>query len=171
MKFCFLLNISNLSVKQFQATFRFYLLDLSSLVSRYLEWETSRKNLRYVTAIYQRLVGVPTKLFNKHWDNFIAFVRDHHPRDVLEYEAYEDLRKVTCSELGLTYRPDPIKGEHKTREVVQPEDKLKAGMKERIVASVVAAHERVEEAVDKRLKYEDRSGHQRSFIVFFSSLI
>ena len=89
----------------------------------------------------------------------------------MEYEAYEDLRKVTCSELGLTYRPDPIKGEHKTREVVQPEDKLKAGMKERIVASVVAAHERVEEAVDKRLKYEDRSGHQRSFIVFFSSLI
>ena len=86
----------------------------------------------------------------------------------MEYEAYEDLRKVTCSELGLTYRPDPIKGEHKTREVVQPEDKLKAGMKERIVASVVAAHERVEEAVDKRLKYEDRSGHQRSFIVFFS---
>ena len=85
----------------------------------------------------------------------------------MEYEAYEDLRKVTCSELGLTYRPDPIKGEHKTREVVQPEDKLKAGMKERIVASVVQAHERVEEAVDKRLKYEDRSGHQRSFILYF----
>ena len=42
------------------------------------------------------------------------------------------------------------------REVVQPEDKLKAGMKERIVASVVIAHEHCEEGVDKRLKFEDR---------------
>ena len=37
-----------------------------------------------------------------------------------------------------------------------PEDKLKAGMKERIVASVVGAHEKCEEAVDKRYRFEEK---------------
>ena len=60
---------------------------------------------------------------------------------------------MTCGELGLKYRPDPIiDPDQPIREVVAPEDKLKAGMKERIVASVVAAHEAAEAAVDKRLK-------------------
>ena len=61
-----------------------------------------------MTGIFRRLVRVPTKLYNKHWDNFIAHVRDHHPRDILDYEEYEELRKLTCKELGLTYRPDPV---------------------------------------------------------------
>ena len=123
---------------------------------RCLEWQLSRNNLRDATEIYRRLVGVPTQLYNKHWDNFIAFVRDHHPRDILPYPEYEGLRKLTCQELGLTYRPDPVVAPERRREVVQPEDKLKAGMKERIVASVVAAHEKCEESVDRRLRFEDK---------------
>ena len=47
---------------------------------RYIEWEHERNNLKFITEIYNRLIGVPTKLYNKHWDNFIAHVRDHHPR-------------------------------------------------------------------------------------------
>ena len=42
------------------------------------------------------------------------------------------------------------------RQVVQPEDKLKVGMKERIVASVVGAHERCEDEVDKRYRFEEK---------------
>jgi hypothetical protein len=68
----------------------------------FLERETSRANLRFVTDLYRypgpstaslaapvprRVVATPTKLYNKHWDNFIAHVRDHHPRDVLQYQA------------------------------------------------------------------------------------
>jgi pre-mRNA-processing factor 39 len=75
------------------------------LWERYIDWELERKNLRNVTSIYRRLVAIPTKLFNRHWDNFIAHVRDHHPRDILEYEEYDELRRVTCDELSLTYRP------------------------------------------------------------------
>ena len=44
----------------------------------------------------------------------------------------------------------------KTREVILPEDKLKAGMKERIVASAVCAHEKCEDAVDKRYRFEEK---------------
>ena len=42
-------------------------------------------------------------------------------------------------------RPDPIHEGHETeRKVELPEDKLKAGMKERLVASLVTAHEATE---------------------------
>jgi tetratricopeptide (TPR) repeat protein len=123
---------------------------------RYIDWELERKNLVWVSGIYRRLVAIPTRLYNKHWDSFIAHVRDHHPRDILEYDEYEKLRQLTCGELGLTYRPDPVVGESKPRQVVQPEDKLKAGMKERIVACVVSDHEKCEEDVDKRFRFEEK---------------
>ena len=126
---------------------------------RYIDWELERKNLKYITEIYRRLVSVPTKLYNKHWDNFIAHVRDHHPRDILDYESYDMLRKVTCVELKLKYRPDPIMTQDPTkskREVFFPEDKLKAGLKERIVASLVNDHEKCEAEVEKRAKFEDK---------------
>ena len=53
-------------------------------------------------------------------------------------------------------RPDPIMEPHKIREVFLPEDKLKAGMKERIVASLVNNHEKCEEEVEKRIKFESK---------------
>ena len=91
------------------------------LWERYIEWELGRKNLRRVTDIYRRLSAIPTKLYNKHWDNFIAFIRDNHPRDILNYDEYEELRKVTCRELGLTYRPGNL---HKVLGVQNKENLL-----------------------------------------------
>ncbi len=127
-----------------------------TLWERYLEWEADHGDLRWVTGIYKRLVSIPTRLYNRHWDSFIAHVRDHHPRDILDYEEYEELRRVTCRELDLTYRPDPAIEPVQAREVVLPEDKMKAGMKERIVASVVAEHERTEQKVDAICKFEEK---------------
>ena len=49
----------------------------------------------------------------------------------------------------LTYRPDPIMCPEVERKVELPEDKLKAGMKERLVASLVATHEQTEQKVDE----------------------
>ena len=121
----------------------------------FLERETSRENLRFVTDLYRRVVGTPTKLYNKHWDNFIAHVRDHHPRDILQYQDYEGLRRLTCKELGLKYRPDPVI-DPKKRKVELPEDKLKAGMKERLVASLVATHEATEARVDQIYRFEEK---------------
>ena len=75
---------------------------------------------------------------------------------ISDYESYDQLRKITCKELGLTYRPDPIIEPNTVREVFLPEDKLKAGMKERIVASLVNEHEICGEQVGLRLKFEDK---------------
>ena len=119
----------------------------------FIEKEMERNELRFVTDLYRRVVAMPTKLYNKHWDNFIAHVRDHHPRDILQYSDYEGLRKLTCRELSLTYRPDPIMCPEVERKVELPEDKLKAGMKERLVASLVATHEQTEQKVDEIYRF------------------
>ena len=51
---------------------------------------------------------------------------------------------IFISILGLTYRADPILQPNKVREVFLPEDKLKAGMKERIVASLgMISHKKI----------------------------
>merc|ERR1719361_2493321 len=121
-----------------------------------IEKEVARAELRFVTDLFRRVLSTPTKLYNKHWDNFIAHVRDHHPRDILQYQDYEALRRLTCRELGLTYRPDPISDPAETRKVELPEDKLKAGMKERLVASMVILHEATEKKVDEIYKYEEK---------------
>jgi len=122
----------------------------------FIEKEMERNELRFVTDLYRRVVAMPTKLYNKHWDNFIAHVRDHHPRDILQYSDYEGLRKLTCRELSLTYRPDPIMCPEVERKVELPEDKLKAGMKERLVASLVATHEQTEQKVDEIYRFEEK---------------
>ena len=121
-----------------------------------IEKETARSEFRFVTDLFRRVLSTPTKLYNKHWDNFIAHVRDHHPRDILQYQDYESLRKLTCRELGLTYRPDPITNHGETRKVELPEDKLKAGMKERLVASMVAIHDETEKKIDEIYRFEEK---------------
>ena len=121
-----------------------------------IEKETARSEFRFVTDLFRRVLSTPTKLYNKHWDNFIAHVRDHHPRDILQYQDYESLRKLTCRELGLTYRPDPITNPGETRKVELPEDKLKAGMKERLVASMVAIHDETEKKIDEIYRFEEK---------------
>jgi len=122
----------------------------------FIEKEMERNELRFVTDLFRRVVAMPTKLYNKHWDNFIAHVRDHHPRDILQYSDYEGLRKLACRELSLTYRPDPIMCPEVARKVELPEDKLKAGMKERLVASLVATHEQTEQKVDEIYRFEEK---------------
>lgn len=113
-------------------------------------------DLVQVMGLYKRLLSTPTKLYNKHWDHFLAIIRDHHPRNLLSVEEYQKLRKETCEELKIKYTPCsmvPPKSVHKTP---QPEDKLTSRMKEKLVASYIKAHEHNEEEVDKRWKFEER---------------
>ena len=66
------------------------------------------------------------------------------------------MRRLTCRELGLKYRPDPVANPDQRRKVELPEDKLKAGMKERLVASLVATHEATEAKVDQVYRFEEK---------------
>ena len=54
------------------------------------------------------------------------------------------------------FRPDPVVQPEQERKVELPEDKLKAGMKERLVASLVVAHESTEARVDEMYMFEEK---------------
>jgi hypothetical protein len=43
-----------------------------ALWEHYIERETEMKHLRFVTDLFRRVISIPTKLYNKHWDNFIG---------------------------------------------------------------------------------------------------
>ena len=115
----------------------------------FIQKEFDRKELRFVTDLFRRMVAIPTKLYNRHCDYSIAHRRDHYPRDIIQYSDYEGLRKLACRELSVTYRLDPIMCPEVERIVELLEDKLKAGMKDRLVASLVATHEQTEQKVDE----------------------
>ena len=43
-----------------------------ALWEHYIERELEAKNLRFATDLFRRVISIPTKLYNKHWDNFIG---------------------------------------------------------------------------------------------------
>ena len=43
-----------------------------SLWEYYIEREVTANNLRFATDLFRRVIAIPTKLYNKHWDNFIG---------------------------------------------------------------------------------------------------
>lgn len=81
--------------------------------------EKEMVELRFVTDLLMIVEAMPTELYNKHWNNFIAHVRD------------------------------PIMCPNVARKVELPEDKLKVRMKERLLASLVAIHEHSEMRLDE----------------------
>jgi len=86
-----------------------------------------------------------------------ALVRDHHPRDFLEKDAYEYFRKKGCRKLGLKYKEEPEKvvlGD--LRKPQKPEDKLMDYVKEKVLKKIDAVHEKCEAECEKRWVFEDK---------------
>lgn len=38
----------------------------------YVEWEREQGDLRAVTAIYDRVLSMPTQLYNQHWEKYVV---------------------------------------------------------------------------------------------------
>ena len=106
--------------------------------------ELNRKELRFLTNQFRRVWAMPTKLFNKLWNNFIAHMRYHYPQDILQSGDFEGIRKLARWELSLTYRLDQVAGN-----IELLDDKLKADMMEILVASLVSKYEQEEQKVDE----------------------
>ncbi|KAK8748024.1 hypothetical protein OTU49_016278 [Cherax quadricarinatus] len=128
----------------------------SSLWDACINYEQNNGNLVTVMALYRRLIQTPTRLFNKHWDHFLALVRDHHPRSLLPVEEYQALRKQACEELKIRYTPTSHMPPKTIQKTPQPEDKLTSCIKEKLVALYIKTHECNEEEVDKRWKFEEK---------------
>ncbi|KAK8379384.1 hypothetical protein O3P69_019348 [Scylla paramamosain] len=131
-----------------------------------IAYEQGRGDLVAVMRLYRRLIGTPLRLYNKHWDHFLALVRDHHPHDFLTEEEYQSLRKEAYIELRIkptvassSSSSSSSSSTQQARGIVkspQPEDRLTSLMKEKIVASYIKTHEGTEKEVDKRWKFEEK---------------
>lgn len=58
----------------------------------FINWETEQQKLANVTAIYDRILGIPTQLYSQHFQRFKEHVQTNHPRHFLSEEEFVQLR-------------------------------------------------------------------------------
>uniref|UniRef100_A0A671EBY3 Pre-mRNA-processing factor 39 n=1 Tax=Rhinolophus ferrumequinum TaxID=59479 RepID=A0A671EBY3_RHIFE len=66
----------------------------------YINWENEQGNLREVTAIYDRILGIPTQLYSHHFQRFKEHVQNNLPRDLLTGDQFIQLRRELASVNG-----------------------------------------------------------------------
>ncbi|KAM9355390.1 pre-mRNA-processing factor 39 isoform 2-T2 [Pholidichthys leucotaenia] len=58
----------------------------------YINWETEQQKLANVTAIYDRILGIPTQMYSQHFQRFKDHVQSNHPKHFLSEEEFVQLR-------------------------------------------------------------------------------
>ncbi|XP_030340805.1 pre-mRNA-processing factor 39 isoform X2 [Strigops habroptila] len=81
----------------------------------YINWENEQGNLREVTSIYDRILGIPTQLYSHHFQRFKEHIQNNLPRDFLTTEQFVQLRRELASVNGHS------------GEDTQPDDDLPSG--------------------------------------------
>ncbi|XP_023668618.2 pre-mRNA-processing factor 39-like isoform X2 [Paramormyrops kingsleyae] len=63
----------------------------------YIAWETEVGNLAAVTALYDRVLAIPTQLYSQHHQRFKEHVQNNLPKHFLSLEEFSKLRKELAS--------------------------------------------------------------------------
>ncbi|XP_047430528.1 pre-mRNA-processing factor 39 [Mugil cephalus] len=58
----------------------------------FINWETEQQKLANVTAIYDRVLGIPTQLYSQHFQRFKEHVQNNNPKHFLSEEEFLQLR-------------------------------------------------------------------------------
>ncbi|NWX54953.1 PRP39 factor, partial [Promerops cafer] len=66
----------------------------------YINWENDQGNLREVTSIYDRILGIPTQLYSHHFQRFKEHIQNNLPRDFLTTEQFVQLRRELAAASG-----------------------------------------------------------------------
>ncbi|XP_029352866.1 pre-mRNA-processing factor 39 isoform X2 [Echeneis naucrates] len=66
----------------------------------YINWETEQQKLANVTAIYDRILGIPTQLYSQHFQRFKDHVQSNNPKHFLSEQEFVQLR-VELSKASL----------------------------------------------------------------------
>ncbi|CAN7942472.1 unnamed protein product, partial [Ixodes hexagonus] len=59
----------------------------------FVTWELENKHLKEVTAIYERVLQVPTQLYGHHFEKFQEHVKTHPPKELLSTDEFLQLRQ------------------------------------------------------------------------------
>ncbi|XP_035473596.1 pre-mRNA-processing factor 39 isoform X1 [Scophthalmus maximus] len=58
----------------------------------FINWETEQQQLANVTAIYDRVLGIPTQLYSQHFQRFRDHVQNNNPKHFLSEKEFVELR-------------------------------------------------------------------------------
>ncbi|XP_070692627.1 pre-mRNA-processing factor 39 [Pempheris klunzingeri] len=129
----------------------------------YVEWEKEQGNMRNAAAVLDRVLKVPTQLYNTHYDKFKEHLNSHEPKEVLSPEEYEELR-TSCRQSQKAERAEQAQEEEEERppgeeEPATPEGKDTEELMQKIREQVLVHRDKVyqdnEGEVRKRWHFED----------------
>ncbi|XP_060904239.1 pre-mRNA-processing factor 39 [Labrus mixtus] len=129
----------------------------------YIEWEKEQGNMRNAAAVLDRVLKVPTQLYNTHYDKFKEHLNGHEPKEVLTQEEYEELRTY-CRQSQKAERAEQAQEEEEERppgeeEPATPEGTDTEELMQKIREQVLLRRDKVyqdnEGEVRKRWNFED----------------
>ncbi|XP_067831781.1 pre-mRNA-processing factor 39-like isoform X2 [Heptranchias perlo] len=68
----------------------------------YVSWEKEQGQLKAVTAIYDRVLSIPTQLYSHHFEKFKEHVQSYSPKDILSTDEFLKLRSEVVTSLTAT---------------------------------------------------------------------
>uniref|UniRef100_A0A672J308 Pre-mRNA-processing factor 39-like n=1 Tax=Salarias fasciatus TaxID=181472 RepID=A0A672J308_SALFA len=121
----------------------------------YVEWEKEQGNMKNATAVLDRVLKVPTQLYNTHYDKFKEHLNSHEPKEVLCPEEYEELRAF-CRQSQKAERAEQAQEEEEERPPGEEEpEELMQKIREQVLVRRDKVYQDNEAEVRKRWHFED----------------
>ncbi|XP_071019504.1 pre-mRNA-processing factor 39-like [Oncorhynchus clarkii lewisi] len=131
----------------------------------YINWETEQERLANVTAIYDRILGIPTQLYSQHLQRFKEHVQNNNPKHFLSEEEFVQLRvelakanAVTVNEDGEEATPAEPEGlPAGTEDLPDPAKRVTEieNMRHKVIESRQEVFNQNEQEVSKRWAFEE----------------
>ncbi|XP_072519578.1 pre-mRNA-processing factor 39 [Salminus brasiliensis] len=131
----------------------------------YAEWEKEQGDLRAMTAVYDRVMGVPTQLYSTHYEKLKSHLTSYPLQDVLSPEEYTKLQaeykqiQIQAKKEGSDTTADEEKerppGEEEPADSGRDSEEAVQKMQELLLASREEVYLQNESEVRKRWNYED----------------
>ncbi|XP_060117981.1 pre-mRNA-processing factor 39 [Heteronotia binoei] len=126
----------------------------------YVNWENEQGNLKAVTAVFERILGIPTQLYSHHFQRFKEHVQNNVPRDILTTEQFVQLRRELASSANSHRGEDPPPGDDLpsgTEDITDPAKLITEieNMRHRIIEIHQEMFNHNEHEVSKRWTFEE----------------
>ncbi|XP_076874044.1 pre-mRNA-processing factor 39 [Brachyhypopomus gauderio] len=128
----------------------------------YINWEMEQEKLANVTAIYDRILGIPTQLYSQHFQRFKEHIQNNNPKHFLSEEEFVQLRL----ELAAANKPSAEEGEEEapseelppgTEDLPDPAKRVTEieNMRHRVIETRQEIFNHNEHEVSKRWAFEE----------------
>ncbi|KAK3535871.1 hypothetical protein QTP70_021169 [Hemibagrus guttatus] len=131
----------------------------------YAEWEKEQGDLRAMTAVYDRVMRVPTQLYRTHYEKLKTCITSNPLQDVVSPEEYEKVQaeykqnqiqaKKEGSDISAGEEEDRPPGEDNPTNDGKDSEEAVQKMRELVLASREEIFQQNEAEVRKRWNYED----------------